>query len=853
MSAIARRGELRVLLGAAPGVGKTYAMLNEGRRRATRGTDVVVGFAETHGRARTAEQLVGLEVIPRRSIVHRGSEFTEMDLDGVLARRPQVALVDELAHRNVPGCRNTRRCADVEELLAAGIDVITTVNVQHLESLNDVVASITGITQQETVPDAVVRAAEQIELVDMAPEALRRRMAHGNVYPADRVGTALHNYFRPGNLAALRELALLWVADRVDAGLTKYRYDHQIDSSWPTRDRVVLALSGGPEGDTLIRRGARIAGKGVGGELHAVHVVRSDGLAHRETKALHDQQLLVEDLSGTFVTLTGDDPAEAVLEYARGVNATSIVVGQSRRQWWQRPLRNPVSHRIIGDSGDIDCHLVTHDWVGRGSSPRPPELNRRRRVVGLALAVLMPGLLTFLFTLTPTIGNHPVALFSFFTLTVLVALVGGLVPAIVAALLSSVLINFFFTDPRHTLTIADPLNLAGLVLFVVVGVAVALVVGGASRRARQAAEARAEADTLLLLTTDTLNPDASVASVLTRIQQTFRQRAVQLRSRDSEAAPWRVETAVGEPVAGSAEVELTLDERRSFALFGRGLTPSEQRVLTAFGNQVMAQLERHDLAEEAGRARQLGARNAFQTSLLASVSHDLRTPLSAIKAGLGGLLAEDVELSAEDRHELLTMADQSADRLTRLIGNLLDMTRLQTHSMQAQLRVVLVDEVLRGALQEADPARVAVDQQGQQLLILTDPGLAEQIMANVVDNAVRHQSSTRPVRIDMAGDDDRVEVRVIDDGPGVDEEVRSRMFQAFQRAGDAPAGSGLGLGLAVASGFADAVGATLAAEDTPGGGLTMVLSFPAAHGLGTDEEPAVDEEPVVETGGGHHD
>ncbi|NYI70939.1 two-component system sensor histidine kinase KdpD [Naumannella cuiyingiana] len=826
-----RRGELRVLLGAAPGVGKTYAMLNEGRRRAARGTDVVVGFVETHGRARTAEQVAGLEVIARRTVAHRGAEFTEMDVDAILAREPQVVLVDELAHTNVPGSRHARRCADVEELLAAGIDVITTVNVQHLESLNDVVESITGIRQNETVPDAVVRAADQIELVDMAPEALRRRMAHGNVYPAERVDAALHNYFRPGNLAALRELALLWVADRVDAGLARYRTEHRIDAPWPTRDRVVVALSGGPEGAALIRRGARTAGKGVGGELHAVYVARSDGLAHRDSRALHDQRALVEDLAGTFHTLTGDDPAEAVLEYARSVNATSIVVGQSRRRSWQRLVRTPVSARIVGGSGDIDCQIVTHDWVGSGANPTPRQLSLRRRLIGAVLAVVLPVLLTAFFAASPALQGHQVSLVSFLAATVLVALVGGLVPAIVAALLSSMLINFFFTDPRYTLTIADPLNVAGLIIFVVVAVAVSLVVGGAARRARQAAEARAEADTLLALTTDTLRPEASVSSVLARIQETFRQRVVLLRHRDSDTAPWVVEARAGGTAEGAPDTELALDDRRSFALHGRGLTPAEQRVLTAFGNQVMAQLERHDLAAEAGQARELAARNAFQTSLLAAVSHDLRTPLASIKAGLGGVLAEDVDLPEHHRRELLIMADESADRLSRLIGNLLDMTRLQTQEMAVQRRRVLVDEVLRGALAGADADAVSVDQRGQLLLIDTDRGLAERILANVVDNAVRHQPPGQPVRVDIAAlpEQDRVEVRVIDHGPGVSADVRGRMFRAFQRAGDAPAGSGLGLGLAVAAGFADAVGARIQAEDTPGGGLTMIISFPAGQ------------------------
>jgi two-component system sensor histidine kinase KdpD len=287
-----RRGQLRVYLGAAPGVGKTFAMLGEGRRRAERGTDVVVGLVESHGRRRTEEQLAGLEIVPRVSRTYRGAEFTEMDLDAVLARRPQVALVDELAHTNVPGGRHTKRWQDIEELLEAGITVITTVNIQHLDSLNDVVARITGIPQRETVPDAVVRAADQIELVDMSPEALRRRMAHGNIYPPEKVDAALANYFRTGNLNALRELALLWLADRVEEGLRRYRNQHHISDTWETRERVVVALTGGPEGATLIRRAARIAVRTGAADLLAVHVTPSDGLTGSSQAALAEQKQL---------------------------------------------------------------------------------------------------------------------------------------------------------------------------------------------------------------------------------------------------------------------------------------------------------------------------------------------------------------------------------------------------------------------------------------------------------------------------------------------------------------------------------------------------------------------------------
>src|SRR4051794_2015748 len=346
------RGTLRIYLGAAPGVGKTVAMLDEGARRLARGTDVVVAFAETHGRAHTAQWLGDLPRIDRMQVTYRGARYEEMDLAAVLARRPAVALVDELAHTNVPGSGpHVHRWEDVADLLDAGIDVISTLNVQHLESLNDVVEQITGVPQHETVPDAVVRAAEQLELVDMTPEALRRRMAHGNVYPPERVDAALGNYFRVGNLTALRELALLWLADSVEEGLQRYRTEHGITGTWETKERVVVGLTGGPEGDTLVRRAARIAAR-THGELLALHVARSDGLSGPGVAALAAQRLLVESLGGSYHSVVGDAVAPALLDFARRVDATQIVLGTSRRAWLTAALTGPgTGASVTRDSG----------------------------------------------------------------------------------------------------------------------------------------------------------------------------------------------------------------------------------------------------------------------------------------------------------------------------------------------------------------------------------------------------------------------------------------------------------------------------------------------------------------------
>ena len=354
------RGKLRVYLGAAPGVGKTCAMLAEGQRRRARGADVVAALVETHGRRMTASMSEGLETVPCRAMRYRGAAFTEMDLDAVLARHPQIALVDELAHTNVPGCRNAKRWQDVEELLDAGINVITTLNIQHLESLSDVTRQITGVEQHEILPDEIARRADQIELVDMTPEALRRRMVHGNVYPPDRVDAALTHYFRPGNLTALRELALLWVADRVEEGLQRYRTEHGIATQWETRERIVVGIAGEAGDEAVIRRAARIAARTPGSELLAVHVTQDDGLSSRPGQALEAQRTLVASLGGTFQEVPGDDVAEALLRFARAQNATQMVLGASRRGRLATLLAGKSTPtRLARRAGHIDVHLVS--------------------------------------------------------------------------------------------------------------------------------------------------------------------------------------------------------------------------------------------------------------------------------------------------------------------------------------------------------------------------------------------------------------------------------------------------------------------------------------------------------------
>ncbi|MFD7872963.1 ATP-binding protein [Streptomyces sp. NPDC059766] len=832
------RGRLRIYLGAAPGVGKTYSMLSEAHRRVERGTDCVVAFVEHHDRPRTEVMLHGLEQIPRRELEYRGGVFTEMDVDAVLARRPQVALVDELPHTNIPGSRNAKRFQDVEELLAAGIDVISTVNIQHLESLGDVVESITGVRQQETVPDEVVRRADQIELVDMSPTALRRRMAHGNVYKPDKVDAALSNYFRPGNLTALRELALLWVADRVDEYLNEYRSEHEVSRIWGSRERIVVGLTGGPEGRTLIRRAVRLAEKGAGGEVLAVYVSRSDGLTNASPKELAVQRSLVEDLGGTFHHVMGDDIPAALLDFARGVNATQIVLGVSRRQGWQYVFGPGVGATVARESGpDLDVHLITHDEAGKGRglpAARSARLGRLRVVWGWLTGVAGPALLTLLLTTaTPEVGLANDMLL-FLTLTVAAALLGGLLPALASAVVGSLLLNWFFTPPVHTLTIADPKNIVAIAIFVGVAVSVASVVDLAARRTHQAARLRAESEILSFLAGSVLRGETSLEALLERVRETFAMESVALLERTGEVDPWTCAGSVGSRAAVArpedADVDIPIGDRMALALSGRVLPAEDRRLLSAFAAQAAVVLERGRLQHQADQSRTLAEGNRIRTALLAAVSHDLRTPLAGIKAAVSSLRSDDVAWSEEDQAELLEGIEEGADRLDHLVGNLLDMSRLHTGTVSPLIREIDLDEVVPMALGGVPEDSTVLDIPESLPMVAVDAGLLERAVANLVENAVKYSPSGERVLVAASAIADRVEVRVVDRGPGVPDEAKDRVFEPFQRHGDAPHGTGVGLGLAVARGFAEAMGGTLDAEDTPGGGLTMVLRLPIATG-----------------------
>ena len=852
------RGRLRIYLGAAAGVGKTFAMLGEGHRRAERGADVAVGYAETHGRPHTETLLDGLDIIPRKTINYRGATFKEMDLDAVLARRPEIALVDELAHTNVPGSRNEKRWQDVEEMLDAGIDVISTVNVQHLESLNDVVEKVTGVPQRETVPDAVVRAADQVELVDMTPEALRRRMAHGNIYPAEKIDAALTNYFRTGNLTTLRELALLWLADKVDEGLKAYRAAHGIQGTWEARERVVVALTGGPEGDTLIRRAARIVARSAGGDLLAVHVTRSDGLTGASPAALAGQRRLAESLGGTYHQVVGENIPDALLTFARAENATQLVLGASRRSWLSALLTGPgIGSRTIHGSGDIDVHIVTHQEMGRRRALLPRtrgSLTPRRRVAGYVLAAALAPLITVALANLRGHVNLTSDVLAFLVGVVVVALVGGLIPALLEALAGSLLLNYYLTPPIHQFTIADANNAWAILVFVVVAILVSTVVDIAARRTKQAARASAESELLVTTAGSVLRGQQALPALLEQIRESFGMRSVSLlecltgdctdgseptRAASSAASRLRgagkgwnaVATAGREPATtpDDAEVEVPVTDTLSLALRGRPLAADDRRLLGAFAAYAAAALEQQRLAAEAEAAKPIAEADRMRTALLTAVSHDLRTPLASAKAAVTSLRSPEVRWDAADRDELLATADESLDRLARLVDNLLDMSRLQAGALSLFPRPVGVDEIVARSLDDLGPRSeaVVVDMPESLPEARVDPAILERVIVNLTENALRYSSPGKPPLLTASALGDRVELRVVDRGPGIPQKEKDRIFVPFQRLGDTDNTTGVGLGLALSRGFTEAMGGTLIAEDTPGGGLTMAVSLPA--------------------------
>lgn len=825
-------GRLRVYLGAAPGVGKTYAMLEEGHRLRMSGRDVVIGYVEPHARADTVAMIGDLEIVPRRRVEYRGATFEEMDLEAVLQRAPEVALVDELAHTNIPGSSNPKRWQDVETLLAAGIDVLSTLNIQHLESLNDVVYEITDIVQRETIPDAVVRRADEIELVDLTQEGIRERMASGKIYPAERIDAALGNYFRPGNLGALRELALSWTADRVDEALARYRSAHGIEHQWETKERVVVAMAGAVGGDDIVRRAARLAMRSRA-DLLGVFVRPTDGLTDETSTALASQVDLLQSLGGRYHEVVGDDVASSLIAFAKGENATQLVLGASRRSRWQELLLGSPVARVVRKAGEIDVHVISYD----GARPRPMRSPSRqalspfRRATAWALAVLGPILITWALLTWFDAPLHNVLLV-YLLAAVGVGILGGALPAAATAVLGFFLANWYFTPPVRSWTINSADNLFSLFAFLFVSLIVGLLVGISSRRTAEARRARAQAEALAA----TAAPGHPVfgtdeLGLVRRIRETFGLEAVSVLRRDGdgwETLAWDGAVVLDSPQKGNEQIDLTEDA--VLVLLDGKLSTDDRLVLRAFAAQIVQAMEREALEREAGSAEAMAETDRLRTALLGAVSHDLRTPLATIKASVTSLLETDVAWTPEQIVAFHQTILEETERLNRLVGRLLDASRVQVGAVHVFFRPVGLDEVVAAAVAGlgAGRDRVVVDIPETLPEIQTDPALLERVVANLIENALVWSPSTEVVRVSAGEIARRIDLRISDRGPGIPHDSRETVFQPFQRLGDSAGSEGVGLGLAVSRGLLEAMGNELIIEDTPGGGTTMVIGFKIA-------------------------
>ncbi|MEE8666564.1 MAG: ATP-binding protein [Bifidobacterium mongoliense] len=831
------RGSLKVLIGAAPGVGKTYAMLREGHRLKDEGEDVAIAYLQSHGRKATADQAKGLEAVARRKVVYRGKVFEEMDLFAVLERHPAVALVDELAHSNVPGSPHDKRWQDVQDMLASGIDVITTINVQHIESLNDVVHDITGSMQRETVPDSFLRGADQIEVIDLPPQTLRERLSSGLIYAPDRVDAAMSNYFRMGNLTALRELALLWLAGNVDEALKRYRQDHGIDEKWETRERVVVALSGGPEGERLLRRGARVAEHSGGGELLAVHITSSDGLHAGHVGLLSAQRALVEKLGGSFHEVIGEDIVESLVEFARAVNATQIVVGVSSRSSLSRSLGRPsVSANLVRRSGAIDVHLVAHTYMSGGLKlPRfHGILPLKRKLLGVLFSVVALPLSTMLLLLWRDEFDMPRNVLINQVVVLLAAMIGGVIPAVLTALASGVILDYFFIEPAGTFDIAQRSGVVVLLLYVLIALLASYVVDRAERRTRIAQRARAESELMSSLAESVLRSRDSLRALVARTREAFGFCRVVLEREDGtrveETAPHRETTGDSrgdvDPTArddGRTVYELAGSKARLLT-YGNDIEAEDQRLFSTILTQFETVLDHEDLQRKANEVEPLAAADKIRSALLSALSHDLRRPLSSATAAISGLMGDQGALGESDRQELLHVVDGGLKSLTTLVTDLLDVSRLNAKALPISLVVTDPEEVIVAALDELElgPSQVTLDAVPVPM-VSADPPLLRRAISNLLLNAKRFNPPQRRIGISLSAFRSTVEIRVVDYGPGVCDERKDQIFTPFQRLGDTDNTTGLGLGLALSKGFVETMGGQLVAEDTPGGGLTMTV------------------------------
>jgi two-component system, OmpR family, sensor histidine kinase KdpD len=876
------RGQLKIFLGAAPGVGKTFEMLEAAQAKRREGVDVVIGIVETHGRRETEALMAGLEMVPRRRVDYKGRALEEMDLDAILTRRPKLVLVDELAHSNAPGSRHPKRYLDVEELLGAGVDVYTTLNIQHVESLNDVVAQITRIRVRETVPDSILDRADDIEIVDLAPEDLIQRLKEGKVYLPQQAERAVRHYFKAGNLTALRELALRRTAQRVDQQMRSYMRAHAISGPWAAGERVLVCVSEDPGCAGLIRYAKRLADR-LDAPLTALYVetARYQRLDERQRDRIADCLRLAEKLGGAAITIPGARVVEEVAGYAEANNITHIVIGKSERSRWFEILHGSIVHDLVRRSGNISVHVV----AGTAEEAVPPKTVQTQAppesldplayvatlgMVGVALGV---GLFLQQFL---NVANIALV---FLTAVLVSAIRFGLFPSLFACLVSVLAYNFFFLPPVYTFTIADPENVVALFFFLVVAV-IASNLAGRVRNQVITARSRARTTEALFAFSRKL---AGIGTLDDLLWVTVSQIALMLKLRVVLLLPEGAGLAVraGYPPEDQIDEADLAAARWSWAhnraagrgadtlpgarwLFlpfrtGRGavgvlgierdepgplLTPDGRRLLDALADQAALAIERITLAEAIDRARLMAETERLRAALLTSISHDLRTPLATIIGSLTSLRSYGASYDEKTRDEFMATIQAEAERLNRFIGNLLDMTRLEAGAIDLKPELADLAEIVGTALQRAAKllaahhVEIAID--ADLPMLRTDYLLLEQALFNLLDNAAKYAPAGSRVLIRARRDGGAVLIEIIDDGPGIPQQDLERIFDKFYRvhAQDRQR-AGTGLGLAICRGFVEALGGTISAGNRrDGSGAVFAIRLPAASAEAVAEEAA---------------
>ncbi|ADI85238.2 sensor histidine kinase [Geobacter sulfurreducens] len=865
----AKRGKLKIFLGYAAGVGKTYAMLQAARERRHEGRDVVAAYVESHGRPETDALLEGLEILPAARIEYQGVMLPELDIDGVLARRPQLALVDELAHTNAPGSRHEKRWQDVEELLAAGIDVFTTVNVQHFESLNDVVAQITGIAVRETVPDRLLDLAAEIRLVDIPPEDLLQRLREGKVYVPEQAAFAAEKFFRAGNLIALRELSLRRAAVRVDEEMRAYMEARAIPGPWPAAERLLVSISGSPFSERLIRTTRRLADE-LKAPWFTVYVETPGNGRHEQEnrKRVWKDLRLAESLGAQVATVTATSVAEALIDYARRHNVTRIVVGKPAKPRWREFLRLPLVDRIIRLSGAIDVHVVSYEPAEAGKGPVLPV---RRGPISLSgylasLALVVAASLACLL-LRPFLAPTNMVMI-YLLAVVLAALRLGLKPAILTAFLGVLAFDFFFIPPHLTFAVADTQYLITFVALFTVGVVISTLVSTVRERAEAVREREEQTASLYYLSRDlaaAADIETLVAAVIRNIGETLFARAAVLLPegdrlrvaaaskglkpdvKEMAVADWafRNRQTAGqgtETLASAGFLYLPLQTSGSvLGVLGIRLkndadyrSTQVRRMLDAFTSQTAMALERVQLSRQAEQAQILQARENLERALLNSISHDLRTPLVAITGALDTLRDKVHTLADESRLELLDTAWEEAERLNRFVGNLLDMTRLESGAIKLKRELSDVQDLIGCALAALErrigergiDVRLAPDLP----LVRIDMVLMTQVLVNLLDNALKYSPPDSGVEITARVDGGRLRIEMADRGPGIPEQDLKRVFDKFYRIAVPEGAQGTGLGLSICKGIVEAHGGSIRAENRTGGGLRVIVTLPLAGG-----------------------